>query len=123
MSSLDDRVRTAGSGSAPITSGSLPAAAFEVRTWLNWSSATATSLTLMPVFAVKSSTIFWVAATRSGRSSSIQTVMFWPLALLAAGGAAARRRRQPSARRRGRVATPKAAARARSRGCAVIGPP
>ena len=68
-------MRTWPSGRPPITSGSFPAAAFEVRIWLNWSSATATSLTLTPVFSVKSSTMSWVAATRSGRSSSIQTVM------------------------------------------------
>ena len=60
---------------APITSGRSPAAALEVRIWLNWSSATGVSLTLIPLSSVKSSTIAWVAATRSGRSSTIQTVM------------------------------------------------
>ena len=58
-----------------MTSGSSPAAALEVSIWLNWSSATATSSTSTPLSSVKSSTIAWVAATRSGRSSTIQTVM------------------------------------------------
>ena len=46
MSSLADSVRSAPSGSAPITSGRSPAAALEVRIWLNWSSATAVSSTV-----------------------------------------------------------------------------
>ena len=75
MSSLDDSVRIWPSGMPPMTSGRSPAAAFEVRIWLNWSSATGASSTSIPVSAVNASTIAWVAATRSGRSSSIQTVI------------------------------------------------
>ncbi len=48
-SSLEDSVRIWPSGMPPMTSGRSPAAALEVRIWLNWSSATGVSSTSMPV--------------------------------------------------------------------------
>ncbi len=72
---MEDSVRIWPSGMPPITSGRSPAAALEVRIWLNWSSATGVSSTSIPVSAVNASTMACVAATRSGRSSSIQTVI------------------------------------------------
>ena len=48
-SSLADSVRIWPSGMPPMTSGRSPAAALEVRIWLNWSSATGVSSTSMPV--------------------------------------------------------------------------
>ena len=98
MSSFDDSVRTAASGSAPITSGSSPAAALEVRTWLNWSSATATSLTLMPVFCGE------VLDDLLGRGDPVGQVLLdpdrdaLPLALSPSPSCRSRRR-PPSARR------------------------
>ena len=52
-----------------MTSGSSPAAAAEVSSWLNWSSSTPTSSTWTPVASVNLAMIAWVFATRSGRVS------------------------------------------------------
>jgi hypothetical protein len=68
-------VRTDDSGIEPITSGRSPAAAAAVRVWLNWSSSTPTSSTRTPVCWVNRSMIAWVAATRSGSVSAVQTVI------------------------------------------------
>jgi hypothetical protein len=57
-----------------MTSGSLPEAAADVRSWLYWSSAMPTSLTLMPLSLAKAAAILFCAAMRSGRFSSVHTV-------------------------------------------------
>src|SRR5688572_28035930 len=57
-----------------MTSGRSPAAAADVMSCANWSSATETTSTSTPASSTNASTMASVAATRSGRSSCTQKV-------------------------------------------------
>jgi hypothetical protein len=68
---------TDASGRAPTTSGTLPAAAADVISCVNWFSSVATILTLIPLAAVNLSAVACAACTRSVWFSRLQTVSVW----------------------------------------------
>src|SRR5919112_5432511 len=72
---------TPASGRAPMTSGSRPAAAEEISSWLNWFGSTATSSTSTPLLPVKAAAISSWTARRSGRFSRVHTVSGSPSSL------------------------------------------
>ena len=88
--------RTAASGREPTTSGSTPDAAEAVTSWVNWFSSTPTISTVMPVACVNRSATDRIAASRSGRFSSVQTTRWFG----SRGGGA-----QPAARTASSVST------------------